>query len=108
MKGAPGSKEWDEITGVLTEDTLSEAQSLPSDRKASYDIVIANIVSQPLISLAPTLASLSKQGGQIALSGLQTCDINAVVNAYKPFFEDIEVVSSLGEWVILNGTRNLH
>lgn len=103
MKGAPGSKEWDEETGVTTGEPTEAADPLPLKRKGYYDIVIANIVAKPLISLCPTLVSLSKpETGRIALSGLQTVDIDAVMNAYTPYY-DMTIVKSSGDWVLLEG-----
>ena len=103
MKGAPGSKEWDEVTGVLTGEPTKAADPLPFDRNGYYDILIANIVARPLISLAPTLSKLTKaRTGKLALCGLQTCDINAVIDAYTPYY-DMRIVHSLDDWVLLEG-----
>ena len=38
--------------------------------QAPADIVVANILAQPLIVLAPMIAKLNLAGGRVALSGI--------------------------------------
>lgn len=106
MMGTPGSELWDEITMVVTDDPTSVAQTLPEDRKGSYDILIANIISQPLISLSSTFAMLSKSGGRIALSGVQLIQVDAVLDAYRPYYSDMRQSKELDGWVRLEGHRD--
>lgn len=49
----------------------------------SFDIILANILADPLIEMAPTLHSLLAAGGQIVLSGLLTDQADRVLAAYK-------------------------
>lgn len=51
------------------------------------DIVLANILANPLVQLAPLLASSIKQGGRIALAGLTTTQAAEVRAAYTPWFD---------------------
>jgi ribosomal protein L11 methyltransferase len=53
----------------------------------SYDIVVANILAQPLIVLAPLLAARAAPGGRIALSGILESQAAEVAAAYAPWFE---------------------
>jgi ribosomal protein L11 methyltransferase len=53
----------------------------------SYDIVVANILAQPLIVLAPLLAARCAPGGRIALSGILESQAAEVAAAYAPWFE---------------------
>ncbi len=48
------------------------------------DTVLANILAEPLISLASKLTTLLKPGGQLILSGLLTEQADTVINAYDP------------------------
>ena len=69
-----------------------------------YRLVMANILSQPLIALAPLLAARTEQGGRIALAGVLDVQADEVREAYAPAFE-----TALGEreesWVLLHGVR---
>ncbi len=68
------------------------------------DLVIANILAQPLIALAPTLASLTRVGGKILLSGILINQIESINKAYKNWYIMLHPVSK-GEWVSLVGIR---
>ena len=68
------------------------------------DVVIANILADPLIGLAPTLAKLSKPKGMLALSGILNQQSDAVIAAYTPWF-DITHVETSAEWVRIDGIR---
>jgi len=68
------------------------------------EVVVANILAGPLVSLAPQLASLVIPGGLIALSGIlaeQTADILA---AYQDYFE-LDPVAEQDGWIRVSGRR---
>lgn len=48
------------------------------------DVIIANILANPLISLAPLFLSLLKPGGKLVLSGILENQIESVTHAYSP------------------------
>lgn len=50
---------------------------------APYDLVIANILAGPLITLAPDIASVTAPGGRVILAGLVTRQMDAVLTAYR-------------------------
>jgi ribosomal protein L11 methyltransferase len=54
-------------------------EDLPSGQ---YDVVVANILAQPLIALAPLLCGRLKPGGRIALSGILDSQAAEVAQAY--------------------------
>lgn len=54
--------------------------------KHDFDIVLANILAQPLIELAPTLALHAAPGAALVLSGLLARQIDAVRHAYARDF----------------------
>lgn len=64
------------------------------------DIMLANILATPLISLASTLVGKVKPGGTLVLSGLLEEQIEAVSNAYFPLVTKIESVLK-DEWAML-------
>jgi len=49
----------------------------------SADIVLANILAEPLLELAPLLLSSVKRGGTIVLSGILEQQAETVINAYQ-------------------------
>jgi len=68
------------------------------------DIVIANILANPLMILAPLLASLVKQGGHIALSGILYEQTAEVIDIYQVWF-DMKSVRQQEDWVLLVGIK---
>lgn len=50
---------------------------------AAHDLVLANILAQPLIALAPRLAASAAAGGRIVLSGLLETQRDEVAAAYR-------------------------
>lgn len=69
-----------------------------------YDIVVANILAEPLIELAPDIARVTRPGGRLVLSGLLAAQAAVVAAAYAPFFA-IEPVRERGDWAALAGQR---
>jgi len=60
------------------------AYYLPEDfHGAPADVVVANILANPLIQLAPTIAALVKPGGDLVLSGILHEQTDAVADAYR-------------------------
>lgn len=68
------------------------------------DIILANILSQTLISLAPRLAALVRPGGDLVLSGILKEQVEQCLTGYRPWF-DIRDPANSGEWVCLHGVR---
>lgn len=61
---------------------LSCGLSSDHDIGADYDIVLANILAEPLVALAPTLLATLKPGGAIVLAGLLDRQAERVGSAY--------------------------
>ena len=70
----------------------------------SYDVVVANILAQPLIELAPVLAARTEQGARLALAGLLESQAAEVARAYAAQFE-IGVAEREDGWALLAGVR---
>jgi ribosomal protein L11 methyltransferase len=68
------------------------------------DLVVANILANPLILLAPLLAGQAGKGGRIALSGILEAQAEEVMAAYAPWFA-MRVGDSDGDWVLLEGLQ---
>jgi ribosomal protein L11 methyltransferase len=72
----------------------------------AFDIVVANILSNPLKLMASMLASKVKPGGRLALSGVLARQADEVAAAYAPWLE-LGVWRELDGWVCLTGTRDV-
>ena len=68
------------------------------------DLLIANILSGPLIGLAPRFADLVKPEGRILLSGILKHQVNDVKSAYQPFF-NLDSEKESEDWVRITGSR---
>jgi ribosomal protein L11 methyltransferase len=69
-----------------------------------YDVVVANILAQPLVLLAPVLAARAASGARIALSGILATQAGEVAAAYDPFFAT-SCRRSLDGWSLVEGLR---
>lgn len=78
---------------------------LPADLPADQaDVVVANILAGPLVSLAGQLTSLVKPGGRLALSGILAEQAEEVRAAYADAFE-LEPTAERDGWVRISGRR---
>ncbi|WP_028220145.1 50S ribosomal protein L11 methyltransferase [Paraburkholderia oxyphila] len=78
---------------------------LPDDCPAGeFDIVVANILSNPLKLMASMLSSRVKPGGRLALSGILARQAEEVAEVYARWI-DISVWREHEGWVCLAGTR---
>ncbi len=68
------------------------------------DVVIANILANPLKVLAPMLASRCRHGGQIALSGILSDQASEVESCYSPWIVFAPPAEADG-WVCLSGVK---
>ncbi len=79
---------------------------LPDDEPDTRaDVMLANILAQPLISLAPHLASRTRRGGDLVLSGILSNQAREVMAAYEPWFV-MDEPEQREEWIRLTGRRN--
>ena len=73
-------------------------------RPQPADVVMANILSNPLKILAPLLAALTVSGGHVVLSGILTPQAPAVTDVYSEWFAMESTVEEQG-WIRLCGRR---
>ena len=71
---------------------------------SSYDLVVANILTNPLRILAPLLATATRPGGQIILSGILEEQAQDVMNIYQQWFDLNAPVFEDG-WSCLSGRK---
>lgn len=69
-----------------------------------HDIVLANILANPLIVLAPALSQRVREGGTLLLSGVLVDQADEVLAAYRPWFRMAAWKEDDG-WVALAGER---
>ena len=69
--------------GRLTLVAAAGADHPTIDRRAPYDLVIANILAGPLIELAPALSAILAEGSTLILAGLLQSQAEAVLSAYR-------------------------
>jgi ribosomal protein L11 methyltransferase len=72
--------------------------------KGSYDLVVANILTNPLRMLAPLLANATRQGGQIVLSGILESQAQDVMGIYEQWF-DLNTPIFEDGWSCLSGSK---
>jgi ribosomal protein L11 methyltransferase len=78
---------------------------LPGDAPPSeYDLVVANILTNPLRMLAPLLANSTRQGGQIVLSGILEEQAQDVMSIYQQWFDLNDPIFEDG-WACLSGRK---
>jgi ribosomal protein L11 methyltransferase len=87
-----------EITFALPDEAVP---MLAAD--ARYDIVMANILANPLQVLAPALVQRIRPGGQIVLSGVLSRQTDEVIAAYSQWLT-LSVWKESEGWVCLSGS----
>jgi ribosomal protein L11 methyltransferase len=70
-------------------------------RRATYDLVIANILAGPLIELAPSFAAISREGGSLILAGLLNTQADGVLRAYRTQGYRLHRRTDQGDWPCL-------
>lgn len=84
---------------------VDAADKLPAT--GGFDIVVANILANPLRALAPALASLVRPGGRLALSGILAEQADDLIEFYAPWIA-LAVADTRDGWVCLAGRRADH
>jgi len=81
--------------------SIHAPETLP---EVTADIVLANILSGPLLELAPRFADLLRPGGKLVLSGVLSDQAAALLEKYRTWF-NMEPTTTREEWVRLSGQR---
>ena len=69
------------------------------------DILVANILANPLRVLAPLLAAHTKPGGALVLAGILDPQADEIIGIYREWF-DLAVWKSEEGWACIAGRRN--
>lgn len=68
-----------------------------------FDVLLANILAEPLLRLSERFRGLCKPGARLVLSGIQVQQATAVAAAYAHWCPGLHA-DALGDWVRLAGT----
>nr|HPQ26506.1 50S ribosomal protein L11 methyltransferase [Gammaproteobacteria bacterium] len=79
---------------------------LHSDGFADHnaDLVMANILANVLITLAPKIQRLVKPGGTLVMSGVLQAQADDVMRAYADSL-DFRAIQTQDDWVLLHGSK---
>lgn len=75
------------------------------DIEGQFDIVVANILSNPLKALAPAICGHVRPGGRLALSGILVEQVDDLIAAYAPWLT-LAVADQREGWVCLAGCKS--
>ncbi|KAI5662513.1 hypothetical protein M9H77_21836 [Catharanthus roseus] len=69
-----------------------------------FDVVIANILLNPLLDLSDIIVSHAKPGAIVGLSGIISEQIPRVIERYSEFLDGI-TVSKMDDWACISGSK---
>lgn len=72
--------------------------------RTTHDLVLANILAGPLVSLAPMLTQLVRPGGALVMSGMLAHQLESVTSHYPDF--TFEPPQMRDDWVMVQGIRS--
>lgn len=85
-------------------DKLLFTATLPAEW-TPVTVVVANILANPLIMLAPVLMKALQPGGRIILSGILETQADEVLQVYSAWF-DMHIAATEQGWVLLAGRKS--
>ncbi|MDV6345574.1 MULTISPECIES: 50S ribosomal protein L11 methyltransferase [unclassified Nitrosomonas] len=88
---------------ILFSTTLDLSRTNTKEHRL-IDKVVANILANPLIMLAPILMNALRKGGYIALSGILKEQAGEVIDTYRQWFE-MDIADKKEDWVLLTGIK---
>ena len=89
---------------AMQNQSAARFESVDRAVSAEHDVVLANILANPLQLLAPLLAQATCRGGRIVLSGILEPQAAEVRDSYREWF-DMGVTEHDEGWVLLSGRR---
>lgn len=96
VEAARANAERNEVTAVFSDSTQPVA--------GEYDLVVANILSNPLRVLAPAICAHVRPGGRLALSGILREQADEIIAIYAQWLP-MQVADVREDWVCLAGTK---
>jgi ribosomal protein L11 methyltransferase len=86
------------------ENTINTIHLIDQKSDNKCDLLIANILANPLVELEPLFSDLVNTNGMLLLSGILKEQVDRVVKCYSFNFSNIEVANK-GEWFRISGKR---
>jgi ribosomal protein L11 methyltransferase len=96
VEAAYANAERNGVTALFADSTLPVA--------GEYDLVVANILSNPLRVLAPAICAHVRSGGQLALSGILREQADEIIGIYAAWLP-LAVADTREDWVCLSGIK---
>ncbi|AXH33331.1 50S ribosomal protein L11 methyltransferase [Francisella opportunistica] len=87
-------------------DVTEKTQFSDNPPTQKFDLVVANIFSNVLISLVENITTSLKQGGRLALSGIIENQVDEVQEVFTKHGISFEQPKQLGQWFLLDGIKN--
>lgn len=95
-----------ELNGVLENLYVGLPEEFNAEFKNQQaDILVANILAGPLMSLAKEFSTLIKSEGEFALAGVIEEQVTDVSSIYSEFFDIVEVEKREETWCRISGSR---
>ncbi len=96
VDAARSNAERNEVTAVFADSAEPVA--------GEYDLVVANILSNPLRVLAPAICAHVRSGGRLALSGILREQAEEIIAIYAQWLP-MQVADTREDWVCLSGIK---
>ncbi|KAJ0983008.1 hypothetical protein J5N97_011263 [Dioscorea zingiberensis] len=94
------------VHSIPADGTIHEDQASLElgNEKGKFDIIIANILLNPLIELVDHIVAFGKAGAIIGVSGILSEQVQQVKDRYSDYLHDISV-SEMDGWACLHGIK---
>jgi len=86
------------------DEVINTIHSMDQDNTSRCDLLIANILANPIIELEPLFSEFLKSNGTILLSGILEGQVEKVVKRYSQNFTDFKLENK-DEWYRISATR---
>jgi len=96
VESARANAERNEVTALFADSAEPVA--------GEYDLVVANILSNPLRVLAPAICAHVRSGGSLALSGILREQAEEIIAIYAQWLP-MQVADTREDWVCLSGVK---
>ena len=92
------------VTHNRCENIITTIHSEEENDFGKCDLLLANILTNPLIELVSLFVKLVRSNGSLVLSGILKEQSDMIVSCYAQYFSNLEI-SNKDEWFRVCGTR---
>ena len=89
------------------DEVINTIHSMDQDNSSRCDLLIANILANPIIELEPLFSEFLNSNGTILLSGILEGQVEEVIKRYSQNFTDFKLENK-DEWFRISATRNAY